>query len=135
MKLSENRFFKPTVINLSLSPVKPSEPVYSGTLSGANSSNRAVTKSIVERSKTGSYDEVRTDSETNNWSPLSFMQWFAKENKDSKLPGSDNMEVMKYEDYYNEDNDEQMYPEKTDPASKLNGKKLERGSVQKRIDD
>ena len=132
MKLSENRFFKPTVINLSLSPVKPSELDYSAVSSGENRDNGVITKSIVARSKTGSYDEVRTDSEMNNWSPFSFMQWFTKENKDSKLPGADNMEVMKYEDYENYENYEKLYSEKTDPASKLSDKKPERGSVHKR---
>jgi hypothetical protein len=135
MKLSENRFFKPTVINLTLNPGFPSVPVNSANSARANSDYRAITDSIVARSKTGNYDEVRTDTEANNWSPLSFMQWFAKESKSSKLPGADNMEVMKYEDYYNEDNDEQMHTEKTDPASNLNNKKLERGSVQNRSED
>jgi hypothetical protein len=63
------------------------------------------------------------------------MQWFTKENKDSKLPGADNMEVMKYEDYEEYENYEKSNSDKTDPASKLSDKKPERGSVQNRSED
>lgn len=125
MKLQENRFFKPTVIHLTLNSAN------SDILSGNNSDNRAITESIVARSEIGSYDEVRTNSEANTWSPLSFMQWFTKENKE-KHTGADNMEVMKYEE---EDNNNKLYSDKTDPASKITEKKPERGSEQKRIDD
>ena len=126
MKISENRFFKPTVIHLTPSPYNPY-----GTANSARaySDNREITDSIVARSKNGSYDEVSTDSETNNWSPLSFMQWFSRENKDSKLPGTDNMEVMKYDD---DENDDKSYSEKNDPANNPGGNKPERGSVKAR---
>jgi hypothetical protein len=124
MKLQENRFFKPTVIHLTLNSANSAKSPES------NNDNRAVTENIEARSETGRYDEVRTDSEANTWSPLSFMQWFTKENKE-KHTGADNMEVMKYE----EDNNNKLYSDKTDPASKITDKISERGSEQKRIDD
>jgi hypothetical protein len=123
MKIRENKFFKPTEIRLKLFPVKTKVSADINSPEVIKGINLAETRSIVERNKTGAYDEVRPNPEMNNWSPLNFMQWFASDSKTSSLPGTNNMDIIKLGD------EEKHLSKNNDPANVIEGVNFERGYI------